>query len=148
MLLNFDGKTFLLKLQLHEELCRRSVVGKGLLPGPNFWLRAVSHLCLSLCLLSSVKLSVGLQSPGLSHSRGSGRWKAMRYRDAYSEKNASGLIITTYVRMETQVMFASFGFTETCLGLLKLCCIICTDCVWPKPAAKLWEIRMLGNVFF
>lgn len=66
MLLNFDGKTFLLKLQLHEELCRWSVVGRGLLLEPNFWLRAVSHLCISWHLLSSVKLSVGLQSPGLS----------------------------------------------------------------------------------
>lgn len=67
MLLDFDGKTFLLKLQLHEERCRRSAVGRGLLPGPNFRLRALSHLCRGWCLLSSVKPSVGLQSPELSH---------------------------------------------------------------------------------
>lgn len=60
MLLNFDGKVFLLKLQLHGELCeRRSVDGRGIFPMPNFWPGTVSFLSINWHLLPLVKLPTG-----------------------------------------------------------------------------------------
>lgn len=61
MLLNFDGKTFLLKLQLHEELSGRSVDGRGILPGPNFWLRAM-HKVVSVVLSKAICHAVGCKA--------------------------------------------------------------------------------------
>lgn len=133
-----------LKLQLYEELCKRSVDGRGLLPRPAFWLSTESPVHI-LHLSPFVRLpicpAVGL--PMLWAERESGSWKAVRYHGACLGRNTSGFMTMTALEQKLKDCLLASEIMEVKVHfpalLAIISCVICAKRVWwPKQPDTFW----------